>query len=89
MNPIGFIDDDPSKHGRFVNGYPVFGDIDALEDVVVSSHADGVVIASEKIPIQKIGSAKRICERNGAWVTFFEVTFRRPVENPDVRRRRG
>ena len=33
---------------------------------------------SEKIPIANIRQARRMCERNGVWLTFFEVSFRRP-----------
>jgi UDP-GlcNAc:undecaprenyl-phosphate GlcNAc-1-phosphate transferase len=86
MKPIGFIDDDPLKRGRFVNGYPVLGDVSMLEEIVAAGNVHGVVIASEKIPIAKVASAKRVCDRNGAWVTYFEVNFRRPLE-PDFRRR--
>ncbi|HJT17273.1 MAG TPA: hypothetical protein VJ853_07790, partial [Thermoanaerobaculia bacterium] len=80
MRPIGFIDDDPQKHGRVVNGYPVLGDLDVLESVVLSSKANGVVVASEKIPIANVRRARRACERHGAWLTFFEVNFRRSSE---------
>lgn len=87
MKPIGFIDDDPLKQGRIIHGLPVLGDLGALENVVMGNGANGVVIASEKIPIHKIGSAKRVCERNGVWLTYFEVTFRRSVKHPGVARR--
>jgi len=86
MKPVGFIDDDPLKHGRLINGYPVLGDVDDLENVVVGSGINGVVVASEKIPIARLRSARRVCDRNGAWLTFFEVNFRRPSE-PLARRR--
>lgn len=86
MKPVGFIDDDPLKHGRLINGYPVLGDVDDLENIVTGSGINGVVVSSEKIPISKLRSARRICDRNGAWLTFFEVNFRRPSE-PLARRR--
>ena len=86
MKPVGFIDDDPQKLGRFVGGYPVLGDLGVLESVVNNNAINGVVIASEKIPVAKVQSAKRVCERSGAFVTFFEVNFRRPAE-PDFKRR--
>ena len=78
MRPIGFIDDDEQKQGRVLNGYPVMGSLVALESIVMAGKASGVVVASEKIPISNIRQARRMCERNGVWLTFFEVTFRRP-----------
>ena len=81
MRPIGFIDDDVQKHGRVINGYPVIGDLTALESLVIAGKANGVVVASEKIPIANVRQARRMCERNGAWLTFFEVNFRRPAES--------
>lgn len=87
MRPVGFIDDDPLKHGRLINGYPVLGDVEDLENIVIGSGINGVVVASEKIPIAKIRSARRACERNGAWLTFFEVGFRRPLESLAHRRK--
>ena len=87
MKPIGFIDDDPLLRGRIVNGVPVLGDLEALERVVAGGEVHGIVIASEKIPIQNIGSAKRVCERNGVWVTYFEVNFRRPQPATEWERR--
>lgn len=86
MRPVGYIDDDPLKRGRLINGYPVLGDVDDLESIVIGSGVNGVVVASDKIPVVRVRAARRICERNGAWVTFFEVGFRRPAE-PAARRR--
>src|SRR5262249_271796 len=78
MRRMGFIDEDAQKHGRVLNGYPVMGDLGALESIVMAGKAAGVVVASEKIPIANIRQARRMCERNGVWLTFFEVSFRRP-----------
>jgi UDP-GlcNAc:undecaprenyl-phosphate/decaprenyl-phosphate GlcNAc-1-phosphate transferase len=75
MNPIGFIDDDPQLKGRFVNGYPVLGCLDDLEELVVGQKALGVVIASHKIPIAKVQSAREVCESLGAWMRVFSVNF--------------
>jgi UDP-GlcNAc:undecaprenyl-phosphate/decaprenyl-phosphate GlcNAc-1-phosphate transferase len=76
MKPIGFIDDDPGKIGRIINGYPVLGDLDALESVLAGG-AKGVVIASDKISTAKLRYAQRISDANGAWLTHFEVNFNR------------
>jgi FlaA1/EpsC-like NDP-sugar epimerase len=76
MKPIGFLDDDPAMHGRFINGYPVLGGLDDLANVVMVGKARGVVIASDKIPIAKVRSAQQTCESLGAWMRIFSVNFR-------------
>ena len=67
MTPIGFIDDDPQKMGRIFHGYPVLGNLSALESVIVDGKAKGVVVASQKIPIAKVRNAQEISEVNGGW----------------------
>ena len=76
MKPIGFIDDNPLMKGRFINGYPVLGNLDDLADVVLNGKARGLVIASEKIPITKLRNAQAVCESRGAWMRVFTIDFR-------------
>ncbi len=76
MKPIGFIDDNPEMQGRFINGFPVLGDLDSLAHVVIDRKAAGVVIASAKIPIANVQRAKQLCDQNGAWLRSFQIDFR-------------
>jgi FlaA1/EpsC-like NDP-sugar epimerase len=76
MRPIGFIDDDPSKRGRVVNGYPVLGDVDSLAAVIMNRQAVGVVVASQKISIANVRRAKQLCDDHGGWLRSFRVDFR-------------
>jgi UDP-GlcNAc:undecaprenyl-phosphate GlcNAc-1-phosphate transferase len=76
MHPVGFIDDNPLMRGRFINGYPVLGSLDELAEIVLTGKARGVVVASEKIPIAKVLSAKDVCNARGAWMRVFRVDFR-------------
>jgi FlaA1/EpsC-like NDP-sugar epimerase len=45
LNPIGFVDDDRSKHGHRMCDLPVLGDLAALPDLVRSYEIDEIVIA--------------------------------------------
>ena len=82
MKPIGFIDDDPQMRGRYVNGYPVLGDLDDLAGVVMDGKTRGVVIASEKIPIAKVQSARDLCASTGTWMRIFRIGFPTLAEEP-------
>src|SRR5688572_1935300 len=49
MNPIVFIDDDPSKAHRWIVGVPVRGTLDALEETIRRYSVDEVVLSSPSI----------------------------------------
>src|SRR5262249_14213743 len=49
LKPIGFVDDDPQKTGRLVNGLPVVGRSYDLEVLVTSLGIKAVVIAAPAI----------------------------------------
>ena len=75
MRPIGFLDDDHDKFGRMVAGYPVFGSIDRLEELLGVQAVRGVVVASDKIPHENIERLAEICERSGVFLKQFRVGF--------------
>jgi FlaA1/EpsC-like NDP-sugar epimerase len=43
--PIGFIDDDPSKVGRWIHGVPVLGPRDKMPGILQSNQVDEVLLA--------------------------------------------
>ena len=45
LNPIGFVDDDRSKHNHRLCDLPVLGGLAAIQDLVISHDIDEVVIA--------------------------------------------
>ena len=50
LNPIGFVDDDRSKHGHRMCDLPVLGDLAAIPDLVMSHEIDEIVIAMPRAP---------------------------------------
>ncbi len=49
MNPVAFIDDDPTKKHRWIVGVPVRGAIDQLEAALVRYAVDEVILSSPSI----------------------------------------
>jgi UDP-GlcNAc:undecaprenyl-phosphate/decaprenyl-phosphate GlcNAc-1-phosphate transferase len=49
MKPVAFIDDDPSKALRWIEGVPVRGTLDNLEAVMLQHGAEEVVLSSPSI----------------------------------------
>jgi len=44
VEPVGFLDDDPSRKGHRVAGLPVYGGLDALADAVALTRAEALLI---------------------------------------------
>jgi FlaA1/EpsC-like NDP-sugar epimerase len=45
LNPVGFVDDDRSKHGHHMCDLPVLGDLAAIPHIVVAHEIDEIIIA--------------------------------------------
>jgi FlaA1/EpsC-like NDP-sugar epimerase len=49
MNPVGFIDDDPTKVHRWIMGVPVRGALSELEETLRKYRVDEVILSSPSI----------------------------------------
>jgi UDP-GlcNAc:undecaprenyl-phosphate GlcNAc-1-phosphate transferase len=65
LRPIGFIDDDLTKKGKWVNGLPVLGTVRELEDIVRKYAASGLLVATARVASERLKRAAAICERTG------------------------
>ena len=75
MRPVGFIDDDPERTGREVNGYPVIGTLSDLRKTIGEREVRSVVVASPKIDLEHLGELERICRAAGVRVSKFRIEF--------------
>ena len=75
MRPAGFVDDDPDRMGRVVNGYRVLGTADDLDRILSEREVDGIIVSTDKIAREKLRHARSVAERRGVWVTRFSVGF--------------
>ncbi len=66
LRPIGFIDDDAMKRGKLVSGLPVFGTIRELQGIIRTEQAGGLLVATEKIPAERLERASEVCDKVGA-----------------------
>ena len=46
---MGFLDDDPQKHGRVIHGLRVLGSVERLGDLANQGRVDEIVISTDKI----------------------------------------
>ena len=75
LRPIGFVDNDPAKKGLLLNGVPVLGCFEQLEELIEKHGAKGVVVTSPKIPPGASEEIEEICLRRGIAYFQFHITF--------------
>jgi UDP-GlcNAc:undecaprenyl-phosphate GlcNAc-1-phosphate transferase len=49
MQPVGFVDDDPQKHGRMIHGVRVLGALERLGQLVDQERVDEVLVSTAKL----------------------------------------
>jgi len=64
-NTVGFVDDDPKKHGLQIHGVPVFGDIDQLSTLVKEYEVDELLIAIASSTRKEMRRIVDACEKTG------------------------
>ena len=96
---VGFIDDDPSKHGLRMHSTTVLGDRHQIKTVVQEVDVDHIVIAMPSAPGSVVREITNICKTTDASVRVLPgisellngsigVERLRPVEIEDLLRRR-
>lgn len=81
--PVGFVDDDPSKQGKDINGYDVLGTSARLGALVAEYEVDEILIAMPSESGRTIRSVVKLCEQ--AKVDFKIVPGIREIIAGDVK----
>jgi len=74
MRPVGFIDDDPRKQGRMLQGVLVYQSAE-LAALIEQRKTDAVVIATRKLPREELGKVARLCADAGIMLRCFQITL--------------
>jgi UDP-GlcNAc:undecaprenyl-phosphate GlcNAc-1-phosphate transferase len=80
MKPVGFIDDDPRKKGRLIQGLPIFGSLEDARELLESGEARGVIVSSEKLQRERIHELRNLCRETGAKLSYFLIDFHHVAE---------
>jgi FlaA1/EpsC-like NDP-sugar epimerase len=62
--PMGFIDEDSQKIGGHIQGVPILGDLDVIEDSIRAYNIQQVIITMNQPDGRVIGKVMKICESN-------------------------
>lgn len=65
---IGFLDDDRGKRGTRIHGLPVVGGLEMAEEVLAAQAVGEVIVASEKIPLERVRRLEAMCAARGVAV---------------------
>ena len=61
LKPVGFIDDDLRNQGKQVNGYPVLGTLDSLENILEKNSISEVILSIGNFAQEKLERLSQIC----------------------------
>ena len=73
LRPVGFIDDDASLLGRRFSGLPVLGDVTLLGRLIREHQIEAVIIASDRIPPDRLGATVKACGAAGIKIYEFRI----------------
>lgn len=62
---IGFIDDDPMKKGKKIDGYTVFGGVERLGDIIIKHDIKEIIVSFKRNGPEKKKEVEGICARMG------------------------
>ncbi len=73
--PAGFIDDSPEKKGRMMQGVPVLGTIEDLDDIFRKNDIAEIIVSTAKIGRDKIARLTEFARQKGIVIRQFEYRF--------------
>jgi UDP-GlcNAc:undecaprenyl-phosphate GlcNAc-1-phosphate transferase len=74
--PVGFIDDDPFKRGRRIQGVYVLGGVSELEKILSDRHVDGIILTPDGEGIgDALSQALEVSREKGVWVRRLRFEF--------------
>lgn len=86
IKPIGFLDDDPLKTGKRIQGYPIFGDFDKIVELGKKYAIKGVLLSFNGNGNQDAcQQAIRRCHDNGMFLKSFSIVLKDiDLERPEI-----
>jgi UDP-GlcNAc:undecaprenyl-phosphate GlcNAc-1-phosphate transferase len=73
VKPVGFIDDDPLKLGKKLQGYPILGSFGDVEKVIQKHPVNGLLVSFTNSEATRIEEVKRFCKSQGLFLRRFSV----------------
>ena len=75
IQPIGFIDDDPRKNGKKIQGYPVLGSLNDIKQICQQRNIEGIIISFHADPDDRINALAQTCRELEIPLKNFQIQF--------------
>jgi UDP-GlcNAc:undecaprenyl-phosphate GlcNAc-1-phosphate transferase len=80
--PVGFIDDDPSKHGKLIHGFRVFGGNGSLARIITDQQVEQVLISTPRISAERIAEIWSECDARNIELRRMSIRIEAISDNP-------
>ncbi len=80
--PVGFMDDDPNKHGKLIHGFRVFGGNGSLAKIISDQQVEQVLISTPRITAERIGEIWSECDARNIELRRMSIKIEAISDNP-------
>ena len=80
--PVGFMDDDPKKHGKVIHGFRVFGGNGLLGKIVSEHQIEQLLISTPRISEERLAEITRECEAQNIELKRMSIRIESITDNP-------
>ena len=80
--PVGFMDDDATKHGKLIHGYRVFGGNGLLPSILSQHRVEQVLISTPRISAERIAEIWDECEARNVELRRLSIRLEPISDNP-------
>jgi len=80
--PVGFMDDDATKHGKLIHGYRVFGGNGLLPKILAQHDVEQVLISTPRVSPERIAEILSQCEARNVGLRRLSIKLEAISDNP-------
>ena len=80
--PIGFMDDDATKHGKLIHGFRVFGGNGLLPKILAQHDVEQVLISTPRVTAERIAEILSQCEAHNVELRRLSIKLETISDNP-------
>jgi UDP-GlcNAc:undecaprenyl-phosphate GlcNAc-1-phosphate transferase len=80
--PVGFMDDDATKHGKLIHGYRVFGGNGSLGKIITEQQVEQVLISTPRISPERISEIWSECDARNIELRRMSIRIEEVSDNP-------
>jgi UDP-GlcNAc:undecaprenyl-phosphate GlcNAc-1-phosphate transferase len=80
--PVGFMDDDPKKHGKVIHGFRVFGGNGLLGKIVSEHQIEQLLISTPRISDERLAEIARECEARNIELKRMSIRIESITDSP-------